>query len=213
LGANNIVLDEKRNLDSIVQGAADCILRGGVILYPTDTIYGIGCDAFNHGSIERIFKIKERSPANPALMIVSNIEMLEVIVDYISPLALKIMEKFWPGPLTLLFKPKNKMSPLLISNDSKIGVRIPDNLFCLKLSHSCGVPIVSTSANLSGAIGSGKISDLKSAFGDSVDLIIDNGDSKNLQPSTVLDVTGQKPIIVREGSVSADEIIAFNRNF
>ncbi|MBI5475420.1 MAG: threonylcarbamoyl-AMP synthase [Ignavibacteriales bacterium] len=208
-----ITLDENINIDSVVQKAAEYIMRGEIILYPTDTIYGLGCNAFNANAVEKLFRIKERSPTNPALMLISGIEMLEKIVQPPTSIAKKIIEKFWPGPLTLLFTPIDRMSDLLVSDKSKIGVRMPANKFCRNLSNKCNAPIVSTSANISGMETSGKMSDLIKLFDDKVELIVDNGDALNSQPSTIVDLTGDQLRIIREGAIPVSEIFAIMNNF
>jgi L-threonylcarbamoyladenylate synthase len=200
------ILEFGTNDLEIAREAARCIRDGGVILYPTDTIYGIGCDASNEKAVEKIFKIKNRSASNPALMLASSVPMVESIVEEISPLAFRLMNKFWPGPLTLLFKPKKKMPQLLISGDNKIGIRIPANQFCLFMIEQFNTPIVSTSANLSGVQTSGKISELKKIFFGKVDLIIDSGDLGNIRPSTIVDVTSEPAVVVRDGAITREEV-------
>ncbi|MBA4311912.1 MAG: threonylcarbamoyl-AMP synthase [Chlorobiaceae bacterium] len=201
-----LTLERGGNDFEIAREAARWIQEGGIILYPTDTIYGIGCDAFNEKAVEKIFKIKERSASNPALMLASSAAMVQSLVAEMSPLAIQLMKIFWPGPLTLLFKPKKIMPRLLISEDNKIGIRIPDHQFCLFIIEQCNTPIVSTSANLSGIQTSGKISELKKIFFGKVDLIIDSGDLENVTPSTIVDVTAEPPAVVREGVIKKEEI-------
>ena len=120
---------------------------GGVILYPTETIYGLGCNAFDEEAVARIFEIKGRPETKPVLVLVWNLTMLKSIVANIPPVAVKLMEKFWPGPLTMIFNAKKNISPLVTAGTGKIGVRIPGNSFCLKLLKEIQVPLVSTSAS------------------------------------------------------------------
>ncbi|MBI5019853.1 MAG: threonylcarbamoyl-AMP synthase [Ignavibacteriales bacterium] len=200
------ILECGKNDIEIAHEAARSICEGGVILYPTDTIYGIGCDASNEDAVGKIFTIKKRSETNPALMLASSVLMVESLVEGISPIALDLMKKFWPGPLTLLFRSKKKMSRLLISEDKKIGIRIPNNQFCLSMIDQSNTPVVSTSANLSGVQTSSKISDLKKLFIGKVNLIIDNGDFEDIIPSTIVDVTSETPVVVREGVIKKEEI-------
>ena len=200
------ILEAGINDLEIAREAARCIRDGGVILYPTDTIYGIGCDASNEKAVEKIFEIKKRSASNPVLMLASSVPMVESLVEEISPQAFRLMNKFWPGPLTLLFKPKKKMPKLLIPENNKIGIRIPANQFCLYMIEQCNTPVVSTSANLSGIQTSGKISELKKIFFGKVDLIIDRGDLENITPSTIVDVTSESVIVVREGVITREEV-------
>lgn len=185
--------------------ASECLKNGGVILYPTDTVYGLGCDAWNEKSIGRIFRIKKRSVSNPALILIPSMSMLGEIVSEIGPSAAQLMKKFWPGPLTLLFQPKIGLPGLLVSANFKVGIRFPDNQFCISLMEQLERPIVSTSANLSGVPAPDKMSDLISFFSEKVDLIVDGGDSTGMLPSTVLDVSGKIPVVIREGAIKTSE--------
>jgi len=189
-----------------IKKIARVVMNGGVILYPTDTIYGLGCDAFNEKAIRRVFRIKERSPDNPALVLVRNISMVRDLVKSIPPFASLLMKRYWPGPLTLLFHAGVKMSSQILSEDGKIGIRIPQNNFCLKLIAGTGNPLVSTSANISGEPVNPVISVLIKTFTAKVDLIIDAGDLSTVVPSTIVDVTGPIPVIMREGAIPAAEI-------
>lgn len=192
----------------LIYQAAKVIKNGGIIIYPTDTIYGLGCDAVNRNAVDRIFEIKHRNPKNPALVLVHNISMLRELIEDISPKTKILMKRFWPGPLTMLFKARKGIHPLLVSNNGKIGIRIPKNNYCLKLMKICRTPIVSTSANISGEKQPTEISDLIKMFSQKVDLIIDAGDNTSLLPSTVIDASEDKPILIREGAVRFREIIS-----
>ena len=138
----------------------------------------------------------------PVLVLVQNKLMLESLVTDIPPVAVKLMRKFWPGPLTLIFNAKKNLNPLLTAGTGKIGIRIPGNAFCLKLLKAAQVPIVSTSANISGVQQDPSIQSLKKTFSGKVDLIVDAGDLPSSLPSTVIDVTDGKASIVREGAIS-----------
>ena len=157
--------------------------KGGVILYPTETIYGLGCNAFDEQAVARIFTIKGRPDTKPVLVLVRNLTMLKSIVDDIPPVAVKLMEKFWPGPLMIIFNTRKILNSLLTAGTGKIGVRIPGNKFCIKLLREAKTPIVSTSANISGVQYDPSIRSLKQLFSDKVDLIIEDRKSTRLNSS------------------------------
>jgi L-threonylcarbamoyladenylate synthase len=198
----------KRIATAVIQRTIDVLRVGGVILYPTETLYGFGCDMRNEAAIERIVKIKQRPNDKPFLVIAHNRKMVWNFVDDIPPKALQLIDAFWPGPLTVLLPAKKGMSKFLVGEDGKIGVRVPDNAFCLKLLGTYHAPIVSTSANISGQIERPSIEELKKQFGKSVDLVIDAGDLPSTLPSTVVDVSNQGWKILREGCISRHEIEA-----
>ena len=199
-------LDPQRISSRIVSDAAAVIRKGGILLYPTDTIYGLGCDAYNAGAVERLFKVKRRPEKNRALVLAAGKTMLEALVEEMPDAALRLMEHFWPGPLTLIFRARVDLHASITGDDRKVGIRIPDNRFCLKLLNACGVPIVSTSANISGRPYTEEPETLKKLFLKDVDLMVDAGMLRGALPSTVVDVTSEQAVIVRAGRISADSI-------
>jgi L-threonylcarbamoyladenylate synthase len=192
----------------VVRKAARVIRKGGVLLYPTDTVYGLGCDALNPTSIQRVFDIKLRPETRPALVLVRDRAMLGTLVSDLPPLALKLMERFWPGPLTMVFNAREGLHPLLTGNAGKVGARLPDHEFCRRLLGLAGVPIVSTSANISDEEGVQEIDTLRLRFGGIVDLFIDAGPPASTVPSTVVDVTGGSLKVIREGVIPASALYA-----
>ncbi|HEY6193359.1 MAG TPA: L-threonylcarbamoyladenylate synthase [Bacteroidota bacterium] len=196
-----------RNVASeIVSKAAEVIRKGGVLLYPTDTIYGLGCDALNGAAIQRVFEIKRRADDKPALVLIQDGAMLDMLAAEFPPIASKLAKRFWPGPLTIIFKSRWDLHPLLTGSGGRVGVRIPDNDFCRRLLKETGVPIVSTSANISGTEGPGDIGSLRSLFGGLVDLVVDAGEPASNLPSTVVDVSHGILTIVREGVIPAEAV-------
>jgi L-threonylcarbamoyladenylate synthase len=200
-------INPHRIKSSVICQAAEVIQRGGVILYPTDTIYGLGCDALNVKAVKRIYKIKHRSENNPALVLVHNKKMLNELVDDITPLARGLMKMFWPGPLTIIFRASRHIHQSLISQDGKIGIRMPRNKFCLKLIAECEAPLLSTSANISGSKTITTVDTLKKVFTSKVDLFIDAGDLDSALPSTVVDVSGERLVVIREGAISSKQLL------
>ncbi len=201
-----VQLHPERISQSVVQQAAKVILEGGVLLYPTETIYGFGCNPFDESAVRRIFKLKGRSETKPVLVLVSNRVMLKELVSDIPPAAKKLIKQFWPGPLTLIFEARKHVPSLLTAGTGNIGVRIPGSNFCLKLLKQSCAPLVSTSANKSGVNAVMTINELKKTFSDHVDMVIDAGNLMPSMPSTVADVSTGELTILRQGAISEKKI-------
>ena len=196
------------NFDNrIVGNLADLLLNGSVGIFPTDTVYGIGCNAFNEKSINEIFDIKKRSFKKPINVLVCNIDMVKSLTSEISNLEYKLMEKFWPGPLTIIFKKNNNIPQALTSGLNTIGIRMPENDICLSLIEQANVPLATTSANISNnsAIVNGNY--LLEIFNSKVDFIIDSGISKIGLASTIVSVEDNIITILRNGPITKDDII------
>lgn len=191
---------------SITQ-AAQTILEGGVIVYPTETIYGIGANALEPKIVDRVYKIKERPKSNPILVLIPDRASLDELVIGIPEVAEVLMEKFWPGPLTIVFKASPIVSPVLTAGSGKIGVRLSSDPFCRELLTICKIPITSTSANLSGEPNPDSIDMINGRVLDSVDLVVEAGRLVSQTPSTVVDVTSGKAELLREGAIKFAQIL------
>jgi L-threonylcarbamoyladenylate synthase len=195
------------NIDeSIVDEAVRVIKDGGVILYPTDTIYGLGCNAFDARAVARIYAIKRRPSNQPVLTLINSAAALDGLVEHITDKAKILIRTFWPGPVTFVFRAKSDVPQCILSEDGKIGIRLPKHDFCRRLCDLSAVPVLSTSANISGIPQTGKIEILKNIFAREVDLFIDAGDCNSITVSTIVDVTDREPVILRNGVISPDDI-------
>jgi L-threonylcarbamoyladenylate synthase len=185
------------------------VLRsGGVILYPTDTLYGLGADAFSDTAVDKIYAIKGRDPRKPIHAIFSDMKMVEEYAE-VSDLARKLAEKFLPGALTLVLKKKSGVETGIARNIETIGVRIPDNSFCIETARSFDKPFTATSANLANEPTQLSVEKVIAQLGDTknkIDLIIDAGILPMRQPSTVVSLLHSTPVILREGAISKEEI-------
>jgi len=193
------------NQGQLVARAAEVLRTGGVILYPTDTLYGLGADAFSDTAFQRICEIKDRDERRPIHAVFENLAMAEAYAE-ISPLGRRLAEAFLPGPLTLVFKKKPSVTTGIGHNLSSIGVRIPKNKFCLALAHEFGKPYTTTSANMSGAEPPATFEGIIKQLGantELIDLAIEGGALPAYLRSTVVDVRNDKPHILREGAISA----------
>lgn len=191
---------------NLIDEAAACIKKGGIIIYPTDTIYGIGCDTSNQSAVQRIFRIKRRDINKPILIITHSLREVEKLVKIFPQNAKKIANVFWPGPVTMVFEARENLFSSIVSREGKIAIRIPNNQFCLRLCEKCSAPIVSTSANISGKPENVDMNYIINTFGNIVDIIIDAGDLSGNLASTIVDISGEYPILIREGLISYDRI-------
>jgi len=184
---------------AVLAEAARIIAAGGVVALPTDTLYGLATDPWNATGVERLFQIKRRPAEKPISLLISDREMLRNVVLEITPEAERLMNAFWPGPLTLIFKGA-ALPDRLTAGTGTIAIRLPDDPFLVRLIEAVGRPITATSANRSGGADLHSAQDVLSLLGDEVDLIVDIGVRASL-PSTLVDVTGRVPTLVRPGAI------------
>lgn len=189
-----------------LEPAAKILMDGGVIAYPTETVYGLGANVYCEAAVLRIFKIKSRDTNKPISIMIGRIDEVNKYVRFIPESGRRIMLRFWPGPVTLVFQASDEVPKYLIGTSGKIGIRMPNHAVTKALMASHPEPVTTTSANLSGQKDSIDAQTVEELFADRIDLIIDGGTSTRNVPSTVVDVSGQTPVILREGQVSADEI-------
>lgn len=187
-----------------IKTAAKIVKNGGLIIYPTETVYGLGCDPYNLEAVKKVFKVKGRTN-KPLPILVSNLKKA-MEISYFTDEALKLAKKFWPGPLTIVLKRKNSAPSFLGGNPKLIGVRVPNHPVALKLVKLCGGFLVGTSANLSGKKPPTTAYEAAKQIGSKVDLILDGGKTSIGLSSTVLDLSTKKPKILREGPITKKEI-------
>ena len=184
-----------------LEPALDVLKRGGVIAYPTETVYGLGADIYDEEAVRRIFQIKRRETGKPFPIIIKSNAVAKTLCAEISELAFSLIQRFWPGPLTLILKAADQVPDYLIGKDKKIGLRIPDHPITKTLLGCYPNPLISTSANISGGKAATRAREIDPGLADKVDLIIDGGICEMQNPSTVLDVTDKKPKLLREGAI------------
>ncbi|MDR0485306.1 MAG: threonylcarbamoyl-AMP synthase [Elusimicrobiota bacterium] len=186
--------------------AAGMIKKGGIIIVPTETVYGFAANAFNVYAQRKIYKLKKRSEKKPLVIMACDIESIKSLVE-ISPKALKLAERFWPGQLTLVF-PSTELGKILSGGRETLGIRIPDNKFVLKLLRELTSPIWTTSVNISSKK-SAKTFEETLPFLKSVDLIVDGGQCKYSFESTVIDVSQFPYVVIREGCLDKKEVLKY----
>ncbi len=188
----------------IIKYAASIIQKGGLVAFPTETVYGLGANALNAKAVAKIFKVKRRPMDNPLIVHIAKFEELDKLAKIIPQKAKLLVRKFWPGPLTLvLFKKKNVPNEVTAGSQT-IAIRMPANRFALELIRNAGVPIAAPSANLAGKPSSTTATHVMEDFNGKIDLIIDGGQTDIGVESTVLDLTENSPVILRPGAVTKE---------
>ena len=177
-----------------------------MIAYPTDTFYGLGADPGNSAAVKRLFEIKGRGTDQPILLLLSDAGEVNNWAAGVTPQASVLMNRFWPGPLTLVFKAKAGVLPELTAGTGTIGLRVPGNGLTLDLLRSLGGVLTGTSANLSGRPSLRTAREAAEALGPLVDLVLDGGETTGGKPSTVVDVSADAPRVLREGAVPSRDI-------
>ena len=186
--------------------AVAALRAGALIVFPTETLYGLGADALNFAAVEKVFQLKGRDPTNPFPVIVSDRAMLDQLVAAISPLAEKLMDHFWPGPLTLVLPARADIPPQLVNATGGIGVRISSHPIATEIVRALGRPLTATSANPSGQAGARTIAQAKDYFSGKIDIFVDGGELASITGSTVAQVTASNVKIIRAGEIAKREL-------
>ena len=202
-------LNEK-NIDfQAIKDASEIIRRNGTVIFPTETVYGLGANALSSEAAKAIFAAKGRPADNPLIVHISCIDMLlYVIGEPLSDKAKKLMDAFWPGPLTLIFKKSSAIPYEVTAGLETVGVRMPDNVIAMELIKKSGLPIAAPSANISGKPSPTKAEHVIADMNGRVDAILCGSDSRIGLESTVLDLSGDIPTIFRPGGVTLEELQA-----
>ncbi len=190
--------------EKILKEIINVLNNDGLIIFPTDTVYGIACNSFSDKAIKKLFEAKKRSFDKPINVLVDSISKINLVVDKINKVEKELIKKYYPGNLTIIFNKKKEISNILTANKNTIGVRIPDNEIALKILSAYPYPLATTSANISGNNVGTEINDFIDCFKDSVDIVIDGGKHKDI-PSTIVRVEEGNIQILREGSLKIDK--------
>jgi L-threonylcarbamoyladenylate synthase len=185
----------------------DVIRAGGVVVYPTDTLYGLGADPKNPGAVRKLFSIKGRPAGQPILLLIKDPDEVRDWAAEITPAAERLMKKFWPGPLTLVFKARPDVIAELTGDTGTIGLRVPGNALMRQLLAALGAALTGTSANISSRQSPRSAQEAAEAIGGMVDLILDGGRAESGYPSTVVDVSAGEVKVIREGAIPSLEIL------
>lgn len=192
-----------------IKQASQLILQGGVVAFPTETFYGLGANAGDVVALQKVFQIKGREENKPLLLLVADRAWVQDLVKKISPAAEALIERFWPGPLTLVFEASAHLPPILTANTGKVGLRVSSHPVAQALVQAVGRAVTGTSANLSGQASLSLAAQVSQALGRKVDAILDGGKTAGGLGSTVLDVSAVLPKIIRQGAISQEELAPF----
>jgi L-threonylcarbamoyladenylate synthase len=189
-----------------LQHAAAVLARGGVVAYPTDTLYGLAVDPARESAVEALFRIKARQARQAIPLVAADLTQVEQ-VGRMTPLAAILALRFWPGPLTLVIGARPGLSDAVHAGTGRVAIRIPDHRLAQGLAAAAGRALTSTSANRSGEAAPSTADGVASALGDEVDLLLDGGPSPGGLPSTIVDVAGDEPLLLRPGAVAWDRVL------
>jgi L-threonylcarbamoyladenylate synthase len=187
--------------------AASVLLHGGLVVYPTETVYGLGVDASNPTALHRLAEVKGRAEGKPISVLIAEAAMLGDLVSDISPAAAVLMRHFWPGPLTIVLTARPGLSEVLTAGTGTIGIRLSSHPTATALVRACGRPITASSANPAGMPPPHEVEAAKRYFGTQVDAYVDGGVLHGVPPSTVVDARG-RVAIVRAGAVAPEAVYA-----
>ena len=199
-----IVKVDAANIDeTVIEKAADIIKNGGLVAFPTETVYGLGANALDADASKKIYEAKGRPSDNPLIAHIASLDTLDEIVEDVSDVAKKLIDKFWPGPMTLIFNKKPNVPDSTTGGLDTLAVRFPSNKIAMELIKSSGVPIAAPSANTSGKPSPTKGEHVIEDLDGKVDMILDGGEVGLGLESTIIDVTG-KPTILRPGFITQE---------
>ena len=203
------ILTSQNNLNEIVRLSSDLLLKGEIIAFPTETVYGIGCLLNETESIENIFKLKGRNKNKPLAAHISDLSMVKKLSDNLPDIFYKIADKFMPGPISIIIDKSDSVSDIITSGLSSIGVRFPDNDIFNAICQNVGQPIVATSANISGKSSPENAESVIRDFNGKLPLIIDDGETKYKQDSTVIKISDNKINVLRNGAIDIQNFEEF----
>jgi len=181
--------------------------KGNIGIFPTDTVYGIGCDSLNTNALKNLYSIKNRDSNKPINVLVSNIDMVNKFAKSINKIEKTLIETFWPGALTIIFDKSDIVPDLLTSGLDTIGIRMPDNEMCLEVINKFGKPLAMSSANIANKAPDFNLKELLTDFDNKVSFIINDKNLDNKLPSTIVRVENNEIKILRKGSISKSDIL------
>jgi L-threonylcarbamoyladenylate synthase len=192
-------------VDNFAEAVA-ALRRGEVIVFPTETLYGLGADALNAAAVERVFALKGREPGKPIPLIVADRAMLDTVAAAVPGAAGILIERFWPGPLTLVLPARRDLPRPLLNASGGVGVRVSSGPVARRLVQSLLRPLTATSANPAGMNPARTLAEARGYFGDRLQVFMDGGTLGSKSGSTVVEIAGEQARLLREGEITAAEL-------
>jgi L-threonylcarbamoyladenylate synthase len=184
---------------------AEEVLRGGVVAFPTDTIYGLGCSLFDAEAVELLGRLKRRDRSHAFISLIPEPMQAWGLAAEVSMLAERLIDRFWPGPLSLIFRASGLVPVRVLGRGGTIALRCPRDTLCQRILERIGGPVVSSSANLSGHPPAESAEEVVGIFGNQLDVVLDGGPRRARPPTTLVDVSGERPRLLRRGAVDVTE--------
>lgn len=200
-------IDPENPERAVLDRAAEAVMRGGVIAFPTDTLYGLGCSLLDPAAVDMISRLKRRDPSHAVISLIPDTEQAWGLALDIGPVAERLMRKYWPGPLSLIFLGSAYVPPQVQGKGGTVALRCPKDTLSHALLHRIGGPVVSSSANLSGQPPAETAEDVVRTFGNQLDLVLDGGPRRGGVPSTLVDVSGPRPKLLRRGELDVTALL------
>ncbi len=194
------------NIKQQVEEGVSILKRGGIVAFPTDTVYGLGASANIRQAVERVYRVKERPRDMPLPLLLARISQMGEVAEPVPPIAWLLAKRFLPGALTLVLPKSKSVSDIVTAGGMTVAVRVPAHPVPVALIDGLGAPILGTSANLSGRPSALTAGEVYSQFDNRVDLVIDGGRCPGGRESTIVDVTGEAPVVLREGALALREL-------
>lgn len=192
----------KKATEESVKEAGELLKAGGIVAFPTDTVYGLGAVYSDEAAVQKIFEAKGRDEGKPLSILVGGPEQVKLLAAEIPEKARRLMERFWPGALTVILKKRPEVSPKITAGGATVGVRMPDHPVTLALLQAAGSPLAAPSANTSGKRSSVTAEDVKEDLSGRIHMLLDGGACPVGLSSTVVDLSGPEPLILREGIIT-----------
>ncbi|MFA5128679.1 MAG: L-threonylcarbamoyladenylate synthase [Patescibacteria group bacterium] len=199
-------INSKKPEKEKIKTAASVLRRGGLVAFPTDTVYGLAADATNSKVVKKIYKVKKRPLANPLPILIAKKSDLKKYTLGARGKIKKLTDKFWPGPLTIVLEKKKIISNIITAGKNSVGIRVPANPIAIAIINALGRPLATTSANISNKKSPTTSRDVKKYLNTKIDLILDGGKTKLGKESTILDCTTSPPTILRPGAISKNTL-------
>jgi len=201
-----LTVDPENPDEDALLATAEAVLRGGVVAFPTDTLYGLGCSLFDVSAVQMIARLKRRDPSLAVISLIPEPRQVYGLASEVTAIAQKLIIRHWPGPLSLIFQAAAIVPPKVRGAGGTVALRCPRDTLCQRLLARIGGPVVSSSANLSGQRPAETAEEVVRIFGNQLDLVLDGGPRRGGLPSTLVDVSGPRPRLLRRGviDVTAD---------